>query len=550
MGGRRILSVWFPRLPAERVARQIRGTDEIPVAIVDSIANRQVIVSITAAAESRGVHAGQSFQDAAAIFSGLVTRPADKMADAAFLSSLRRSAEQYSPWVAEDENSGLILDFTGCAHLFGGEERLLSQVEGNCASYGLTAQAGIADTVGAAWALARFAGHASETVRTGDDIDQEARATRSRSSRRHSWASNQLAPDPTANPNVKERIAPPGTARAALAPLPVAALRLPKETVVEMLHLGIRKIEDLMTLPRPAFIRRFGLNVFERLDQALGCTPEPVSPVRPAQRYAARLTLPNPTDLEEDIMAGVDRLLPPICKRLRKNECGMRRVRLELRRTDNQHRSVEIGLAQPSNSEEQIRDLIAMRIGDIDPGSGIDVLRMAAKAIESVSHRPHKGWRDAAENVRSASRKPALEDLINRIGTRIGLEAITRFCPADSNIPEKTAAVHAAAWSKPVADWPMPDNMRPAFLFRPEPVFGPDSPKPPMQFRWRQCQYVRTSATGPERIMPEWWLDDPNWRSGTRDYWRVETSSGKRLWLFYAHGGANSPGWFCHGEFA
>jgi protein ImuB len=55
---------------------------------------------------------------------------------------------------------------------------------------------------------------------------------------------------------------------------------------------------------------------------------------------------------------------------------------------------------------------------------------------------------------------------------------------------------------------------------------------------------------GPERIGPEWWLDDPDWRTGLRDYWQITTKSGERLWLYFAHGGALSPGWFCQGSFA
>ncbi|MGB8621560.1 MAG: DNA polymerase Y family protein, partial [Paracoccaceae bacterium] len=62
--------------------------------------------------------------------------------------------------------------------------------------------------------------------------------------------------------------------------------------------------------------------------------------------------------------------------------------------------------------------------------------------------------------------------------------------------------------------------------------------------------FAAISATGPERIAPEWWLDEPDWRSGVRDYWRVETDRGDRLWLYYAYGAALSAGWFCHGRFA
>ena len=57
-------------------------------------------------------------------------------------------------------------------------------------------------------------------------------------------------------------------------------------------------------------------------------------------------------------------------------------------------------------------------------------------------------------------------------------------------------------------------------------------------------------ALGPERIAPEWWLDDPEWRSGVRDYWVVTTDRGDRLWLFYGHGATLSSGWFCQGSFA
>ena len=38
--------------------------------------------------------------------------------------------------------------------------------------------------------------------------------------------------------------------------------------------------------------------------------------------------------------------------------------------------------------------------------------------------------------------------------------------------------------------------------------------------------------------------------SAARDYWRAELATGDRLWLYYAHGGAVSGGWFCQGVFA
>ncbi|MBC7143079.1 MAG: DNA polymerase Y family protein, partial [Rhodobacteraceae bacterium] len=143
----------------------------------------------------------------------------------------------------------------------------------------------------------------------------------------------------------------------------------------------------------------------------------------------------------------------------------------------------------------------------------------------------------------------ALDILISKLGARIGLEAITRLHPGDSHIPEKTARVMHAAWSEPAGDWPPPPRPRPLVIFRPEPVQAPEDPMIPARFRWRRRDLVTASATGPERIAPEWWLDEPEWRSGTRDYWRVETETGERLWLYYAHGGTMSGGWFCQGTF-
>ena len=77
-----------------------------------------------------------------------------------------------------------------------------------------------------------------------------------------------------------------------------------------------------------------------------------------------------------------------------------------------------------------------------------------------------------------------------------------------------------------------------------------DSRHLPARFRWRGRTHATAAATGPERIAPEWWLDEPDWRSGVRDYWRVTTAAGDRLWLYYAHGNLMSSGWFCHGRFA
>ncbi len=192
-----------------------------------------------------------------------------------------------------------------------------------------------------------------------------------------------------------------------------------------------------------------------------------------------------------------------------------------------------------------------MKLPEIDAGFGIDRVRVVAAVTEPVHAQQHRGHAEAAADAEARlAGVTALDDLIGRLGARVGMAAITRQHPADSHIPEKAVTVHAAAWSEPATGWTRPRTPRPLVLWRPEPVSAEDRPGPPGRFRWRGRSLETVEAIGPERIAPEWWLEEPEWRSGVRDYWRVTTTQGERLWLFYAHGGALSGGWFCQGAFA
>jgi len=555
----------------------------------------QVLSSLTREAEAEGLRLGQPLRDARAMCPTLVTRLANPARQAEFLAVLRRWGGKFSPWVAAEAPSSLVIDLTGCAHLFGGEEALMLHAIRDCQDLGLSVCGGIADTLGAAWALARFSGNFSGGFsggdmlagRNGDAIDQEARATRSRAVRRRHWERGGPAPvapvapvaiaggagrndgpardgqDGTpANPlaGLPARIAPPGQTRLLLAPLPLSALRLDAQSVTELSRLGLRRVEDLLGMPRAALARRFGQDVVRRLDQALGVEPEPVSPARPGRRFAVRLTLPDPIGLEDDILAAIDRLLPPLAAHLRKAGRGARRLRLQCFRADHTLQTEELGLARPTDDPDRMRPLLRMKVADIDAGFGIDAVRIEAVVTEPLHARQHKGHMGATRDAEARrDGDTGLDDLIGRLGARLGLDSITRWAPADSHIPEKAALTLAAAWAAPPhipdadgadAGWPRPPVPRPLLMFRPELVMAHDRPAPPGNFRWRRRAFVTQKATGPERIAPEWWLDEAEWRSGVRDYWRIDTAQGDRLWLYFAHGGSMSAGWFCQGVFA
>lgn len=537
---------------------------ERPLVVVAERRGALVLASLSRAAEAEGLRRGMALGDARAICPTLVTRPEAPHALAAFRSALRRWAGRFTPWVGEEGDGvtgdGLVLDITGCTRLFGDEAGLVARVEDDAAALGLSLRFGLADTPGAAWAVARYAGAGAWAAHSGDAIDQEAPATRSRAGKRR-WERGGPPPPVPAAAGAARRIVPPGETLAAIGGLPVAALRLGPDEVAALQALGLRRVLDVAALPRAELARRAGQGVGRRLDQALGRAPEPVSPARPPLVFALRLTLPEPVGREEDVLAGLDRLLPPLCARLVAAGRGARRVRLALVRTDGRTEIREAGLARPTDRAETIRRVLALRLDGIDAGFGIETLRLDAPETEPVAAGQHRGQLAVTRETLSPDVGPdtapdtaiaetdALRDLLGRLGARLGLETLVRLHPAESHIPEKAATEMAAAFTSPARGWPGPPAPRPILLFPPEFLAPADAAAPPAAFTWRRRPRRRTAAFGPERIAPEWWLDDPAWRSGPRDYWRIETDEGTRLWIYEALGDESPAGWFAHGLF-
>lgn len=547
MTNRRILSLWFPRLAAERVLRLQRQALPQPFAIAGDRGGAMVLVSLCALAEAAGLRPDQPLRDATAMCPGLLTRAEAPAAEAMFLSALRRWAGKFSPWVAEEPQAALMLDLTGCAHLFGGEAALLAQVEEDCSRLGLSVRAGVADTAGAAWALARFAGQNSGSHRNGDAVDQEARATRSRAVKRRGWEKGGAAPAAPGLAPPQGVVAAPGRLHDVLGPLPLAALRLEPEAIEALARLGLRRVADIAGLPRAALARRFGPGVLRRLDQALGLEPEPITPATVDLHFAVRLTLPDPIGLRADVEAALDRLLPALCDRLRARGRGARRVRLQAFRADGGLQTVDVVLARATHASEAIRRLLELRLDSIDAGFGIDRLRLLAPETEPLRAEQQ---RNALQAANGSGIDAGLADLLGRLGVRLGPEQVTRLHPAESHLPDRAWQNLAAVWSGPSSEpWPAPPAPRPLVLLAPEILTAANDPMPPGSFRWRRQEMALRTAAGPERILPEWWFDHPQWRSGPRDYWRAETADGQKLWLYFAHGAEMSGGWFCHGQF-
>lgn len=473
--------MWFPRLASDRVLKA--RPVEAPFALTLSQQNTDRIYCLSQQAEAMGLHRGMSFADARALCPSLISQPARPDQDARFLAALRRWATRYCPWVGLDGRDGLVLDVTGSTHLWESEAALLDDMRQRAQRAEITLRLGLGETRGAAWGLAHY----------GDTVGR-------------------------------------------LEQLPVAALRLPSATVTSLQRLGLRSIGDLMTRPRAPLARRFGPDLLTRLDQALGHIPEAISPDAEPPHYGVRLTFPEPIGLLGDVMEAIKRLLIPLCDKLKAQEAGARSLLLTLRRVDQGSQQVELRLASAMRDTARILPLFERGASGVDAGFGIDVMRLQALVVEPLP----------VQQIGTVSRETPdhLNDLISRLGTRIGLENIQRFLPADSHIPERSFSIAPAAFSDPGSGW-VSHRPRPLRLFAPEAIAGQGA-QPPARFRWRRMALTTGRATGPERIAPEWWLEDDNWRSGLRDYWKVDTREGRRLWLFYT---PQNPGWFVQGEF-
>ena len=488
------------------------------------------VVAVNGPAAAGGLSPGMRLADARALAPGLEVAPAALAGDARALERLADWCLSYSPWVAADiadgaaaagalaPDFGLKLDLSGSAHLFGGEAELAAALAQRLAGFAVSARLAVAGTLGAAWALARYGA------------------------------------DPLA-------VLASGQAKAALATLPVAALRLEPETVTDLVRLGLRRIADLYELPRPALTARFGAGLVQRLDQALGREAEPLSPKPPSSPFWARRAFPEPIGHQGHIARAVGLLCADICRDLARAGRGARGLNLALFLADGRVERLGVGCSRPSRDPAHLERLFVEKLPCLDAGFGADVLTLAVRHDEALA-QTQPGLRALAGAPGNALDAADLGLLVDRIANRLGPRSIARLVPYESHLPERAVRTIAPFADAPAAlSWqdqalpPRPIRL----LAAPEPVEAmaevPDGP--PVLFRWRGRLHRVVAADGPERIAPEWWrtalLDGRGQAAGTRDYYRVEDNDGARFWLYrlglYSPGKAAAPRWYLHGLF-
>lgn len=490
---RRFLALHLPFLPTDRLRRMMPDPpDGAPLATWCSAGSRRMLAAVDAVAAGFGLTAGQAVADARAILPELLLHQEDQAADAALLSELALWARRYSPLTATDAPDGLLLDITGCDHLFGGEAAMLADALARLRRAGMSARGAVASAAATAAALARCRDD-GPVIAAGDEAAEVGR-------------------------------------------LPIeAALRC---SDAGLARLGMRRVGELLALPRGALARRFGKALLDSLDEVAGLRPSSLRFIQPPPELAVAADLAEPIITRTAIDSVLAGLLADVCTGLRRAGRGVRRLDLLAWRVDGVLRRVTIGTGKASRTPAHLALLFRDRLERLDPGLGFERMALEVPVAELMPDGVQRALtigarRDAGDG---------LAELIDRLAQRV---RVRRLAPTASHWPERMVqriGPHAAMPPMP-ARWG--GARAPALLLRQAEPVAVQSGTPegaPTSLRWRGITHPILRAEGPCRVEPEWWRG----HAACRDYWCIAIAGGEGLWI-YREGPAQAPRWHLQG---
>jgi len=498
---KRFVSLWFRHLTSDWLTLRRPELKEVPFVLVTSVRSRVVITAANALAETQGVTVGMAAADAKAIVPGLEVIDEIPGQDAKLLNALGEWCIRYSPLIAVDLPAGLIMDVSGCAHLWGGERGYLKEIITRLRGKGYDVRGAMADTIGTAWAVARY-GREKPII-----------------------ASNAQTQ--------------------ALLNLPPTALRLDPIVLERLQKLGLYTIKSFIGMGRSVLRRRFGDELLLRMDQALGAVEEPLQLLHPVEPYTERLPCLEPIRTATGIEIAIRTLLEQLCKRLQGEGKGLRTAILKGYRVDGQMIHAGIGTNTASHQVSHLFKLFELKIATLEPALGIELFTLEAPKVEDVEPGQEVLWSPEGCGLEHNS----LAELLDRLANKIGGANIRRYLPQEHYWPERSIKPAISLKDKPTTPW-RTDKLRPAMLLnRPEQIavssLLPDYP--PMLFIYKGETHTIKKADGPERIEREWWLD----AGPHRDYYIVEDEQGRRYWVFRSgHYSDEGSEWYLHGFFA
>jgi len=498
---KRYMSIWFRHLLTDWQANRRPELRKLPFVFVTKERNRIIVTAANAVAEKQGILPGTAAADAKAIVPGLQVIDDIPGKRVKLLNAIGEWCIRFTPIVAVDPPDGLILDISGCPHLWGGEREYLKDIHAKLCNRGYDTRIAIADTIGAAWAVARY-GKVTPIIASGAQVE-------------------------------------------ALINLPPAALRLEPHILERLQKLGFYKINKLVNIGRSALRRRFGPHILQRLDQAVGNELEPIIPLQPIAPFEERLPCLEPIRTATGIEIAIQKLLDMLCKRLEQEGKGLRNAVLKCYRIDGKIIQAAIGTNRASRHSGHLFKLFSLKIATIEPALGIELFVMDATKVDDITPEQEALWAEESCGLEDNE----LTELLDRLAGKFGSDTIQRYLPQEHYWPERSIKPSLSLSEKAATEW-RTNRPRPfRLLSKPQPidVTVPIPDYPPMQFIYENRLHQVKKADGPERIEREWWLEDGE----HRDYYTVEDTAGRRYWIFrLGHYAVNQSQWFIHGFFS
>jgi protein ImuB len=498
---RRYLALQLPWLSAQRMIRDGCAPPDAPFVAITKERGAFHIMALSPGAAQLGLPPGMALADALAMVPDLIALAHDPAADAALLGRLADFCQRYTPSVEALPPQAVVLDITGCAHLFSaGEAGLIADLQHRLQHEGLTAQIAGATTPDAARVLARFG---------GSDVRDA----------------------------------------------PVTALAVTADIHTALRRAGLRSIGAVADVPRAALAARFGSQLPVLLERLLGHEGPRIVPRKQPVPIEAALNFAEPIGRSADVLEAIEQLLDEAAGQLVRRGAGGRVFVVRLHRSDGHIAELMVETGAPTRDAALVLRLVRERIDaladPLDPGFGYDSLSLAVPHSEPLA--PAQASLDQHQNRANPG------DLLDRLAVRYGPERVLRLDLQDRHLPERAARLRPVNSPAPAAPHPRDLPPRPLTLFDPPQrveVLAAVPDGPPHRFRWRGKAYRVVRQEGPERIAPEWWQSPRGHAEApglTRDYYSIEDEAGHRFWLF-RHGlygsETNDPAWYVHGLFA
>ncbi|WP_213878752.1 DNA polymerase Y family protein [Pseudomonas sp. dw_358] len=310
-----------------------------------------------------------------------------------------------------------------------------------------------------------------------------------------------------------------------LASLSVERIGLPQDVATAFKRMGLRRLGQVLAVPRENLAHRFAARVLEHLDRLQGRRSLALSFYSPPDRFDQRIELNFDVESHQALLFPLRRLINDLAAFLAGRDGGVQRFVLHLEHAEGEDTEVPVGLLGPERDSERLFELARVRFEQLQVPRPVRNLRLLAEHLPPFvpAHRelfdPRPQQSQPWEQLRERLRARLGDEAIRQLSARADHRPECAWASSDGSASGRAGAVRLAL---------LPSAPRPGWLLR-EPQSLDES-------------RLRLLA-GPERIESGWW-DGGDVR---RDYYRVETLDGLRGWAYQTVGEAGPlwlQGWF------